>query len=555
MSKTKLPTAASAAAPVSPGGALADLPSRFAPSSAAIRETVESLVIAFVLAFLFRSFEAEMFVIPTGSMAPTLMGRHKDLYCPKCGYNYRANAASEVDQNSGEVRPMAGVAWATCPMCRYSARLDFDIPPGASESYNGDRIVVNKLAYELGQPERWDVSVFKFPGQAKQNYIKRLVGMPSETVRLQYGDVFTKRADESAFHIARKPPQKLLAVLQAVHNNDYVCQPLLDGGWPARWQPLEPAAPGAWREAADRRSFSVDGAAPGTVWLRYRHFTPSGEQWRQILEGRRLETAPEPQFISDFSAYNTSAERHVDPARMFASGEHWVGDLAVECELVVNASGGARTGEATLELRKGGRAFTCRLDLAAGTAQMAIDSRRDFHPTAKVALPAGGRCRLRFSNIDQELLLWVNERVVAFDAPTTYDDLGNHRPQPDDLSPVGIAARGTALEVRHLRIRRDLFYIPTGRRAVQAESGAEEQTFADFPLEKGQYLMLGDNSAYSKDSRLWESDGTEHYVRRDLLIGRALYVLWPHSWDRIDIGGWSIPCPYFPNFTRMKFVR
>jgi len=47
--------------------------------SHAWRETIESIVIAFVLAFLFRTFEAEAFVIPTGSMAPTLMGRHKDV--------------------------------------------------------------------------------------------------------------------------------------------------------------------------------------------------------------------------------------------------------------------------------------------------------------------------------------------------------------------------------------------------------------------------------------------------------------------------------------------
>ena len=59
---------------------------RHLPSAAAIRETIESVVIAFVLAFLFRTFEAEAFVIPTGSMAPTLMGRHKDYDCPKCGY-------------------------------------------------------------------------------------------------------------------------------------------------------------------------------------------------------------------------------------------------------------------------------------------------------------------------------------------------------------------------------------------------------------------------------------------------------------------------------------
>ena len=37
-----------------------------------IRETIESIVVAFTLALLFRGFEAEAFVIPTGSMAPTL---------------------------------------------------------------------------------------------------------------------------------------------------------------------------------------------------------------------------------------------------------------------------------------------------------------------------------------------------------------------------------------------------------------------------------------------------------------------------------------------------
>ncbi len=53
-----------------------------------VRETVESIVIAFVLAFLFRTFEAEAFVIPTGSMATTLMGRHLDIDCPKCRFRY-----------------------------------------------------------------------------------------------------------------------------------------------------------------------------------------------------------------------------------------------------------------------------------------------------------------------------------------------------------------------------------------------------------------------------------------------------------------------------------
>ena len=64
----------------------------------ALRETVESVVVAFILAFLFRTVEAEAFVIPTGSMAPTLMGAHKDVDCPECGYQYAAGASSEEDQ-------------------------------------------------------------------------------------------------------------------------------------------------------------------------------------------------------------------------------------------------------------------------------------------------------------------------------------------------------------------------------------------------------------------------------------------------------------------------
>src|SRR3954469_21522984 len=65
----------------------------------AIRETVESIVIAFVLAFFFRTFEAEAFVIPTGSMAPTLMGRHKDVVCPKCNCRYQVSASEEESED------------------------------------------------------------------------------------------------------------------------------------------------------------------------------------------------------------------------------------------------------------------------------------------------------------------------------------------------------------------------------------------------------------------------------------------------------------------------
>src|ERR1700749_5134622 len=65
----------------------------------ATRETVESIVVAVILAFLFRTFVAEAFVIPTGSMAPTLQGNHKDITCEKCGYQYQASASAENEDN------------------------------------------------------------------------------------------------------------------------------------------------------------------------------------------------------------------------------------------------------------------------------------------------------------------------------------------------------------------------------------------------------------------------------------------------------------------------
>ena len=63
-------------------------------------------------------------------------------------------------------------------------------------SYNGDRILVNKYIYTFSDPQRWDVVVFKFPGDAKMNYIKRLVGLPGETLRIYQGDLFV--GDEDA---------------------------------------------------------------------------------------------------------------------------------------------------------------------------------------------------------------------------------------------------------------------------------------------------------------------------------------------------------------------
>src|SRR5438477_9142694 len=59
-----------------------------------VKETLESILVAFILAFIFRCFVVEPFVIPTGSMAPTLLGAHSRFQCPDCGYRFDVNYSS-----------------------------------------------------------------------------------------------------------------------------------------------------------------------------------------------------------------------------------------------------------------------------------------------------------------------------------------------------------------------------------------------------------------------------------------------------------------------------
>src|SRR5580692_4490667 len=88
------------------------------------RETVEAIVVAMILALLVRGFEAEAFVIPTGSMAPTLMGRHKEITCPQCGYVYSVNASDEVEGPSRSLGEQPRVSSGICVNCRFRAAVD-----------------------------------------------------------------------------------------------------------------------------------------------------------------------------------------------------------------------------------------------------------------------------------------------------------------------------------------------------------------------------------------------------------------------------------------------
>ncbi len=64
--------------------------------------------------------------------------------------------------------------------------------------HDGQFLLVNKLAYRLGQPQRGDVIVFHFPLNVSQNFIKRVIGVPGDTVQVRAGAVYVNgtRLDE-----------------------------------------------------------------------------------------------------------------------------------------------------------------------------------------------------------------------------------------------------------------------------------------------------------------------------------------------------------------------
>lgn len=553
------------------------------------RETIEAIAIALMLAFLFQTFCAQAFAIPTGSMGPTLLGRHKDLNCAECGFNYRVGASGEIDERTGTLIGADAIVRATCPVCRYTMPLDrAGGGPENDPSYPGDRLWVSKPPYIVGQPQRYNVAVFRKPEVSQENYIKRLVGLPSETVRIDRGDIYARPIGHEQFAITSKPPDTMRAVWLPVADSDHPSPRLIAAGWPAPWQNDPTAAdgqPDAWQSLDEGRSYHVDRSATDTIaWLRYRHVPPSWEDWQQIERGEvgpgyRF---PPPQLITDFSAYNSGQiQREPGGPSPQVLGMHWVGDLAVECELVV----GSDEGRVVLELVEAGRRLRCHFDLANGEATLSVEGIGQFSPTASTAVRGPGTYHVALANFDGVLTLWVNDRVVSFDGPTEYPAFDNTRPYEADLRPVAIGVAGARVRVNHLRIHRDLYYIagfheervltdlvenpflfprltPEKLRRFMSTPAEwesfEHALYYDYPLGEGDLLMLGDNSPNSGDSRFW---GPHNYaVAEDQVIGKAFFVYWPRALQtrysvEFHVAGRTFWFPFLPNVRQMRFVH
>ena len=120
-----------------------------------LANNVKALLWALLIAGVIRTFIIEPFKIPSGSMKPNLLVGDF-LFVSKWNYGYS----------------------------RYS--FPFGLAP-----------IKNKLFEK--SPKRGDIIVFKLPGQENINYVKRLLGLPGETIKVENGKVLVKSKNSNSF--------------------------------------------------------------------------------------------------------------------------------------------------------------------------------------------------------------------------------------------------------------------------------------------------------------------------------------------------------------------
>ena len=386
------------------------------------------------------------------------------------------------------------------------------------------------------------------------NYIKRLVGLPGETIAihrgklyvfpagkgLSYDDVkeadgdpnklaqlwrfrYTHHDDEKAlalfekqeFEIVRKNPESLLAMMRIVYDNDHQAKDL--GAEYQRWQAEDKSG---W-SASGKTAFQHDGAATGEEpsWLRYHH----------ILR----ESDGKPRLITDFMGYNTWEGGH----HSGTPSENWASDLIVECEVKVEKA----QGMFVLELSRGPDRFQAQFDLAKDVCTLfrLSKGKKPEELASKPARMKGkGTYEVRFANVDDRLTVWVDEHLLFGDGvpyPMSKEKEKEFRPvKENDLDrPVSVGVQGASVVVSKLKVFRDTYYTSNKNSPdspdVAEFNPADPETWkgvasapvSTYYVQPGHFLCMGDNSPESSDGRSWG------LVPQRLLLGRALLVYYP----------------------------
>jgi signal peptidase I len=538
-------------------------------SFAHTKETLGSIVFALIIALVFRGFVGQAFVIPTGSMAPTLSGAHVDHTCSSCGYSFTVGMD---DPHHPPVR-------VQCPSCSHE-----DLLTGRLIADAGDGIFTLSWPFAVGgplSPQRWDVVVFKAPfriqyqspeREGETNYIKRLIGVPGDIIEIIDGDVYLARAEEVSpevwgkllhaplpakltpdekkdldqkLRIVRKTPAAQEALWQVLFDADYVpSKPGTNGSKPAWKAAQADAKPSKWNGSS--RVFHYDDTAAGPA------SQPSGAAVEFLeLVGKDFR---------DNYGYNTGGGVNiVSDLRLGATINWQAGDGIVQLCL------SKRDDVYTVELRPGqgsGRTLLSK--------RSAPGEQQELKTWAFATWKRNQAVRVVFANVDHHLEVRINDRVVwEQDLPLTADQV-KREPKEASEPLVRIGAANVKAEFSHLHLSRDVHYQEnapiwtfeeaTRRRISNEYSDRPGWATRDNPmlLRDDEYFVLGDNSPKSLDSRRWWQTGghlagrPDRYrpgtVPADQMIGQAFCVYWP-SWYRL------LNLRVIPNIGEMRWIQ
>jgi signal peptidase I len=459
------------------------------------------LAVFLSLFLVVRTVALEPFGVPTGSMAPTLFGNHREARCPRCDYRV------VVGEPGPEARPVR-FDNCRCPNCGQAVDLS------NAREVPGDRLMVDKSAYQARPPRRWEAAVFRCPVDLSKPYVKRVVGLPGELIHVSGGDVY---ADGQ---LLRKTLAQFRQVRIPVFDMTYAPP----DGWGVRWL-VEPVAtaqkPAPTRDSGKPADESIlrddalvlDGTGtPEGIGLTYRHWN--------------LDTK-EQEAVGDWLGYNggPSERRNGFARRRPVSAPDPVHDFAVEFDLEVVAGAGV------FALRLTDGTDSVRADLPinhdpASVAPIRV-TRDDSNDTVDgvTGLTPGRTYRVEFALVDRRVSLAIDgKEVVAsldlpFDPPTRARRGGMSRP-------LQIGVQGASVVVRNLRLFRDIHYLSVGK----AGDG--------WQLGKDEYFVLGDNTSNSHDSRLWMLDGSPvPGVPEADFIGKPFLIHQPLRLGRIGFTG------------------
>lgn len=536
----------------------------------AFRENAEALVVAILLAVIIRHFSVEAFEIPTGSMAPTLYGMHVWSTCPNCSTEYNIGLSpnsttgkiqepfrrafvldhecetcgtsrhfraagggtlrpgepaqcqgcgARVVGERGEYRNAEYIAWsARCPTChhRYVTLVE------RGDVCGGNKILVNKASYVIGSPRRWDVIVFEF--DQWKNYIKRLVGLPGETIHIYDGDVYCNGS------ILRKTDHPFVQeeMWQLISDSDVRERGL---NTQVAWSELFATGTGAWSHQRDRIRWSLNATeAREPAVLAYQRpfdnfisYNIRRVNWGSVQD---LRHEPGGGFPRTF-AYQVG-DRKVSFRVTPIGDSGWIGaeirdaDFTFRLEIPVGEASSERPAR-IVRVTYPEEEAPAGPGKPASSAEAGEATDEASETTAAVALEPGVTVEVEFENVDDRVAARIDgEAVLSLDFVSCPDIR-----QPPAVPPgargshahhLWLLGAGTRANFEAIRVYRDSYYLNRGGPGGQSSLpwGGEGIT-----LGEGEYLPLGDNSSSSSDGRVWG------FVPAKNLMGKALLVFWP----------------------------